>query len=331
MPARNRWRAPATCSGFRHVDARYGGSGRSLHDVSFVARPGTVTAIVGPLRRQGRPGQTDPRFYRPAAGEVLLDGLPLAGLPARRPAPAGRHGRPAGDAVRRQRRRAMSPTVNWSAPIPRASGRGPRCQCHGFVERLPGQLERTSVPKGGKLSAPAAALAIARAHAQDARSWSSTEATAALDNASNGWCRTRWRSDPDRTTLVIAHRLSTIRHADQVLVLGPAAGGTGHARGLAGARRGVRLTCMRCNSGTRHEPGAPARRGRRPGGTTSQPPGMRAWSRACMPQSSPCGASAYRRGWRKRVRGRAGARGRQPRRRWRRQDAPGDRLGRAPA
>src|SRR5690606_6646825 len=54
-------------------DARY-----ALKDISFSARPGTVTAIVG---RSGS-GKTSlvrlvPRFYEPSAGTITLDGVPL--------------------------------------------------------------------------------------------------------------------------------------------------------------------------------------------------------------------------------------------------------------
>ncbi|MFX9810968.1 ATP-binding cassette domain-containing protein, partial [Acinetobacter baumannii] len=59
--------------------ARYPGqSTPALEDVSFVARPGTVTAIVG---RSGSGKSTliklIPRFYEPESGEILLDGHPL--------------------------------------------------------------------------------------------------------------------------------------------------------------------------------------------------------------------------------------------------------------
>src|SRR5690606_18329681 len=54
-------------------DARY-----ALRDISFSARPGTVTAIVG---RSGS-GKTSlvrlvPRFYEPTGGRITLDGVPL--------------------------------------------------------------------------------------------------------------------------------------------------------------------------------------------------------------------------------------------------------------
>src|SRR5690606_42104170 len=64
---------------FRHVTARYPEQAQpALEDVSFVACPGTVTAIVG---RSGSGKSTliklIPRFYEPEAGQILLDGHPL--------------------------------------------------------------------------------------------------------------------------------------------------------------------------------------------------------------------------------------------------------------
>src|SRR3989339_1321794 len=68
---------------FRDVEARYEGQqAPALHGVSFVARPGTVTAIVG---RSGSGKSTMvkliPRFYEAERGQILLDGHPLADYP----------------------------------------------------------------------------------------------------------------------------------------------------------------------------------------------------------------------------------------------------------
>src|SRR5690606_32580275 len=67
---------------FDNVSLRYSRddaqTGYALQDISFSARPGTVTAIVG---RSGS-GKTSlvrlvPRFYEPSSGRITLDGVDL--------------------------------------------------------------------------------------------------------------------------------------------------------------------------------------------------------------------------------------------------------------
>ena len=208
---------------FRHVDARYEGSeALALHDVSFVARPGTVTAIVG---RSGSGKSTlaklIPRFYEAAGGEVLLDGLPLADYPLadlrRQVAMVGQQvmlfdGSVAGNVAYGELERVDPARIEAAVRDANAME---------FVERLPGGLDAPIGAKGGKLSGgQRQRLAIARAMLKDAPILVLDEATAALDNASERLVQDALaRLIPDRTTLVIAHRLSTIEHADQVLVL----------------------------------------------------------------------------------------------------------------
>ncbi|MBN8262528.1 MAG: lipid A export permease/ATP-binding protein MsbA [Xanthomonadales bacterium] len=208
---------------FRHVDARYEGSeALALHDVSFVARPGTVTAIVG---RSGSGKSTlaklIPRFYEAAGGEVLLDGLPLADYPLadlrRQVAMVGQQvmlfdGSVAGNVAYGELERVDPARIEAAVRDANAME---------FVERLPGRLDAPIGAKGGKLSGgQRQRLAIARAMLKDAPILVLDEATAALDNASERLVQDALaRLIPDRTTLVIAHRLSTIEHADQVLVL----------------------------------------------------------------------------------------------------------------
>ncbi|HJS35369.1 MAG TPA: ABC transporter transmembrane domain-containing protein, partial [Pseudoxanthomonas sp.] len=64
---------------FRDITTRYPGQSRpALEGISFTARPGTVTAIVG---RSGSGKSTliklIPRFYEAESGQILLDGHPL--------------------------------------------------------------------------------------------------------------------------------------------------------------------------------------------------------------------------------------------------------------
>lgn len=208
---------------FRNVGARYPGQdARALDGVGFVAKPGTVTAIVG---RSGSGKSTliklIPRFYEPESGEILLDGqrideYRLADL-------------------RRQIALVGQQVMLFDGSIAANVAYGELAGNHGdgvrvaldaanaseFVDRLPEGADTGIGSKGGRLSGgQRQRLAIARAILKDAPILILDEATAALDTESERLVQDALdRLMPDRTTLVIAHRLSTIEHADQVLVL----------------------------------------------------------------------------------------------------------------
>ncbi len=208
---------------FRGVSARYPGQDRAaLSDVSFVARPGTVTAIVG---RSGSGKSTliklIPRFYEAESGQILLDGQPiddyrLADL-RRQIALVGQQvmlfdGSVEANVAYGEMERASREELEQAV-------RGANAM--EFVEDLPEGVETSIGAKGGRLSGgQRQRIAIARAMLKDAPILILDEATAALDTESERLVQDALeRLMPDRTTLVIAHRLSTIEHADQVLVL----------------------------------------------------------------------------------------------------------------
>ncbi len=207
---------------FDNVSLRYerDASRLALDGISFSARPGTVTAIVG---RSGS-GKTSlvrlvPRFYEPSAGRITLDGVALRDYRL-------------GD-LRRQialvGQRVMLFDDSVAANIAYASDASPAelravaeaANAWEFIERLPRQLDTPIGENGSLLSGgQRQRLAIARAMLKDAPILILDEATAALDTESERLVQDALnRLMPDRTTLVIAHRLSTIEHADQVLVL----------------------------------------------------------------------------------------------------------------
>jgi subfamily B ATP-binding cassette protein MsbA len=209
---------------FEHVSLRYSRDDaderHALQDISFSARPGTVTAIVG---RSGS-GKTSlvrlvPRFYEPSGGRITLDGVELDQYRL--------------DDLRRQialvGQRVMLFDDSIAANIAYGGEAGPdalRAVAEGanaweFIERLPRGLDTPVGENGALLSGgQRQRLAIARAMLKDAPVLILDEATAALDTESERLVQDALtRLMPDRTTLVIAHRLSTIEHADQVLVL----------------------------------------------------------------------------------------------------------------
>ena len=208
---------------FRDITTRYPGQARpALEGISFTARPGTVTAIVG---RSGSGKSTliklIPRFYEAESGQILLDGHPLQEYPLadlrRQIALVGQQvmlfdGTVAANVAYGELQDADAAGMD-------AAVRGANAM--EFVQELPDGLQSPIGNKGGRLSGgQRQRLAIARAMLKDAPILILDEATAALDNESERLVQNALQKlMPDRTTLVIAHRLSTIEHADQVLVL----------------------------------------------------------------------------------------------------------------
>ena len=206
---------------FQQVQARYPGQARpALTEVSFTARPGTVTAIVG---RSGS-GKSSlikliPRFYEPESGRILLDGhsldeYRLADL-RRQIAMVGQQVMLFGGTVAENV--AYGELQAARAEDLERAIRGANAM--EFVEQLPEGLASHIGPKGNKLSGgQRQRVAIARAMLKDAPILILDEATAALDTESERLVQDALdHLMPNRTTLVIAHRLSTLEHADQVL------------------------------------------------------------------------------------------------------------------
>lgn len=208
---------------FREVSARYEGQhDPALHGLSFTARPGTVTAIVG---RSGSGKSTliklIPRFYEPESGHILLDGH---ALPEYRLADLRRQIAMVGQQVM-----LFDGSIGENIAYGEMADADPErvaaairnANAMEFVEKLPQGVDSAVGERGGRLSGgQRQRLAIARAMLKDAPILILDEATAALDNESERLVQDALEHlMPDRTTLVIAHRLSTIEHADQVLVL----------------------------------------------------------------------------------------------------------------
>lgn len=208
---------------FREVTARYPGQTRpAMEGVSFVARPGTVTAIVG---RSGSGKSTliklIPRFYEPESGQILLDGHPVQDY---RLADLRRQIALVGQQVVLFDG-SIAQNIAYGELQDRSAGQLEQAiagaNAREFVDQLPQGVDAQVGAKGGRLSGgQRQRLAIARAMLKDAPILILDEATAALDNESERLVQDALqRLMPDRTTLVIAHRLSTIEHADQVLVM----------------------------------------------------------------------------------------------------------------
>jgi ABC-type multidrug transport system fused ATPase/permease subunit len=204
---------------FNSVDFSYDPGKPVLHDVSFVAAPGTVTALVGP---SGSGKSTTislvSAFHSPTDGQILVDGIDLTTVEL------GSYRIHLGvvlqesflfdgtirDNIAFSRPDAIDDEVFEAARIARVDE---------FVNRFPEGYKTIIGERGIKLSGgQRQRISIARAILADPRILILDEATSSLDSESEALIQEGLSYlMKGRTTLVIAHRLSTIRQADQIL------------------------------------------------------------------------------------------------------------------
>ena len=193
-----------------------------LRDVSFVARRGTVTALVGPSGA-GKSTLVDlvPRFIEPTAGRVLVDGIDTREL--RLSALRALTGVVSQDTVlfndTVRNNIAYGAAARFSDAEIEAAARA--ANAHAFITELPEGYATVLGERGTRLSGgQRQRIAIARALLLNPPILILDEATSALDTESERLVQEAIdRLLAGRTVFVIAHRLSTIEHADQILVL----------------------------------------------------------------------------------------------------------------
>ncbi len=216
--------APRHAIGVAFADVRYtypGASQPALVDVSFQAPAGARIAIVGPSGA-GKSTLLSLllRFAEPDAGEIVVDGAPLARLDPRawreRIAWIG------------QRPYLFHATVAENILLARpeadmadAQRAAQAAQADDFIRALPQGYDTLIGEQGARLSGgQAQRIALARAFLRDAPLLLLDEPTTQLDPANETQITEAIeRLTRGRTTLVIAHRLSTVVSADQIIVM----------------------------------------------------------------------------------------------------------------
>jgi len=206
---------------FDHVTFGYDGSRTVLHDVSFQAELGTVTALVG---SSGSGKSTIigliSAFYVPTEGKVLVDGVDLSTV--RLDSYRTRLG------VVLQESFLFDGTIGENVAFSRPSAseeeimRACRiARVDEFAETFPDKYDTVVGERGVKLSGgQRQRISIARAILAEPRILILDEATSSLDSESEEMIQHGLSYlMQGRTTFVIAHRLSTIRRADQILVV----------------------------------------------------------------------------------------------------------------
>jgi len=204
---------------FEGVSYSYG-EGLALHDASVTLHPGEVVALVGPSGA----GKTTfanliPRFFDPAAGRVLFDGVDLrewskhalreeiAVVPQ---APVLFHGTVAGN-IRIGKPEASDAEVQAAAEA---------AQAHEFIDQMPRGYETAVSERGSSLSGgQRQRIALARAFLKGAPVLILDEAASSLDSESEARVMEAIETvKRGRTTVVVAHRLTSIVSADRILV-----------------------------------------------------------------------------------------------------------------
>jgi len=206
---------------FENVSFEYNPGVPVLCNISFEARGGATTALVG----SSGSGKSTliglvMAFHRPIAGRVTIDGIDL-------------------ETVRLRDYRAhlgvvmqenflfdgtIADNIRFSRPGATAEEireAGRVAHCEEFVEGFEKKYDTVVGERGIKLSGgQRQRIGIARAILADPRILILDEATSSLDSESEAMIQDGLRRlRRGRTTFVIAHRLSTIRSADQILVI----------------------------------------------------------------------------------------------------------------
>jgi ABC-type multidrug transport system fused ATPase/permease subunit len=206
---------------FDGVNFAYDTGKAVLHEVSFRAEPGTVTALVG---SSGSGKSTIisliAAFHVPESGTILVDGVDLSTVRL--------------DSYRTQLGVVLQETFLFDGTIwenvkfarPNATDEQILEACRiarvdEFAEGFEKKYETIVGERGVKLSGgQRQRVSIARAILANPRILILDEATSSLDSESEGMIQEGLRYlMQGRTTFVIAHRLSTIRRADQILVV----------------------------------------------------------------------------------------------------------------
>lgn len=206
---------------FQGVGFAYEKNKPVLHDLTFDATPGSVTALVG----SSGSGKSTVisllcAFHTPASGQVLVDGVDLSGVEL--------------GSFRSQLGVVLQDSFLFDGTIrenvmfsrPTASLEDFLFACRTarvdeFVERFCDSYDTVVGERGVKLSGgQRQRLSIARALLAQPRILILDEATSSLDSESEAMIQAGLNQlMKGRTTFVIAHRLSTIRRADQILVI----------------------------------------------------------------------------------------------------------------
>ena len=206
---------------FREVHFEYTEDKPALHDISLTAKPGQMTALVGPTGA-GKSTLVNllPAFYEATGGAITIDGQCIAATSL--------------ESLRKnisvvsQEPFLFNGTIgeniaygNLDADAEKIAEAAQAANCFDFISELTEGFDTRVGERGVRLSVgEKQRISIARALLKASPILILDEATASVDTATERLIQQALeRLMAGRTTFVIAHRLSTIRKADQILVL----------------------------------------------------------------------------------------------------------------
>jgi ATP-binding cassette subfamily B protein len=206
---------------FRDVSFEYEDNEQVLKDISFLAKEGTMTALIGPSG-SGKTTVTSliARFWDVNRGMITVGGKNIKDISP--------------DELLSyismvfQDVYLLNDTIynnikvgNQNAVYEEIVNAAKIANCHDFIEQLPGKYD-TMVGEGGSTlsGGEKQRISLARAILKDAPIILLDEATASLDADNEMEIRKSINElIENKTVIVIAHRLNTIKGADQIIVL----------------------------------------------------------------------------------------------------------------
>lgn len=207
---------------FRQVSFRYPGAEQpALHDISFTARPGQVTAIVGGTG-SGKSTLISliPRFYDITSGSLRVDGVEVRELAQQDlrqkigfvPQSAVLFSGSVAENIRHGKPDASDEEVQHAARI---------AQAEEFITGMPAGFASELAQGGTNLSGgQKQRLSIARAIVRRPEIYVFDDSFSALDFKTDAKLRGALRQETaEATVLIVAQRVSTVMDADQIIVL----------------------------------------------------------------------------------------------------------------
>lgn len=209
------------CVTFDHVSFKYpGAEDYALKDITFTARPGETTAIIGSTG-SGKSTLLNliPRFYDVTEGQITLDGVDIREMQLH--------------TLRDQLGYVPQKAVLFSGTIESnikyAGGVSDEEMCQAaqiaqstaFIEEKEGQYASCIAQGGSNVSGgQKQRLSIARAVASDPRVYLFDDSFSALDYKTDAQLRNALAQNAgDTAVIIVGQRIATVMHADNIIVL----------------------------------------------------------------------------------------------------------------